>query len=205
MIGVNKVENNVKVSIIIPVYNVEKYLRECLDSALNQTLKEIEIICVNDGSTDSSVDILKEYSLKYSRVKIISKKNSGYGNTMNVGIKAAQGEYINFLESDDLIEADMLETLYNIAQKDEEIDIIKGDYYEYFGEQNQLKPIELLKDKEYYNKCLDPSSNLWLFYVPMMNCLGLFKREFIEKMIFYIMKHQGPLIKIWDFGFKLFV
>lgn len=129
-------ENNVKVSIIIPVYNVEKYLRECLDSALNQTLKEIEIICVNDGSTDSSVDILKEYSLKYSRVKIISKKNSGYGNTMNVGIKAAQGEYINFLESDDLIEADMLETLYNIAQKDEEIDIIKGDYYEYFGEKN---------------------------------------------------------------------
>ena len=199
MIGVNKVENNVKVSIIIPVYNVEKYLRECLDSALNQTLKEIEIICVNDGSTDSSVDILKEYSLKDSRVKIISKKNSGYGNTMNVGIKAAHGEYINFLESDDLIEADMLETLYNIAQKDKEIDIIKGDYYEYFGEQNQLKPIELLKDKEYYNKCLDPSSNLWLFYVPMMNCLGLFKREFIEKN--GILHNETPGASHQDMGF----
>lgn len=191
--------NNVKVSIIIPVYNVEKYLRECLDSALNQSLKEIEIICVNDGSTDSSVDILKEYSLKDSRVKIISKKNSGYGNTMNVGIKAARGEYINFLESDDLIEADMLETLYNIAQKAEEIDIIKGDYYEYFGEQGQLKPIELLKNKEYYNKCLEPSGNLWLFYVPMMNCLGLFKREFIVKN--GILHNETPGASHQDMGF----
>lgn len=192
-------ENNLKVSIIIPVYNVEKYLRECLDSALNQTLKEIEIICVNDGSTDSSVDILKEYSLKDSRVKIISKKNSGYGNTMNVGIKAAQGEYINFLESDDLIESDMLETLYNIAQKYEEIDIIKGDYYEYFGEQGQLKPIELLRNKEYYNKCLEPSSNLWLFYVPMMNCLGLFKREFIAQN--GILHNETPGASHQDMGF----
>lgn len=191
--------NNLKVSIIIPVYNVEKYLRECLDSALNQTLKEIEIICVNDGSTDSSLDILKEYSFKDSRVKIISKKNSGYGNTMNVGIKAAQGEYISFLESDDLIESDMLETLYNIAQKDEEIDIIKGDYYEYFGEQAQLKPIELLKDKEYYNKCLDPNSNLWLFYVPMMNCLGLFKREFIAQN--GILHNETPGASHQDMGF----
>ena len=192
-------ENDIKISIIIPVYNVEKYLRECLDSAINQTLKEIEIICVNDGSTDSSLDILKEYALNDSRVKIISKNNSGYGNTMNIGIRSAQGEYINFLESDDLIEVDMLETLYNIAKKNKSIDIIKGDYYEYYGEKEDLKPIELLKDKKYYNKCLDPRNNLWLFYVPMMNCLGLFKRDFIIKN--NIWHNETPGASHQDMGF----
>lgn len=104
-----------KVSIIIPVYNVEKYLRECLDSVIQQTLQDIEIICVNDGSTDNSLQILKEYAQNDSRIKIIDKPNSGYGQTMNVGMQNATGEYIGIVEPDDYVELDMFETLYNTA------------------------------------------------------------------------------------------
>jgi glycosyltransferase involved in cell wall biosynthesis len=83
---------NPKVSIVIPIYNVEKYLRQCLDSVVSQTLKDIEIICVNDGSKDSSLDIIKEYAEKDERVKIIDKPNSGYGHSMNCGFDKAIGE-----------------------------------------------------------------------------------------------------------------
>ncbi len=101
-----------KVSVIVPVYNGEKYLKECLDSILSQTLSDIEIICVNDGSTDGSYDILENYKLKDSRIKIINKPNTGYGNSMNVGIQESQGEFIGIVESDDYVEPNMYELLY---------------------------------------------------------------------------------------------
>lgn len=105
-----------KVSIIVPVYNVEKYLPECLDSIINQTLKEIEIICINDGSPDNSLEILKSYSQKDSRIKIIDKKNEGVGKARNDGIRAATGEFIAFMDSDDYYPSDnVLEILYNDA------------------------------------------------------------------------------------------
>ena len=107
----------VKVSIIIPVYNVEKYLRECLDSAINQTLKDIEIICINDGSTDSSLEILREYQAKDDRITVIDKQNEGLSATRNLGINLAKGEYISFLDSDDFIDLDFCEKLYNAAVK----------------------------------------------------------------------------------------
>ena len=106
-----------KVSIVIPTYNVEQYLKECLDSVINQTLKDIEIICVDDGSTDNSGKILDEYAAKDSRIKVIHKENGGYGKAMNVGIDNATGEYIGIVEPDDYIEFDMYETLYINAKK----------------------------------------------------------------------------------------
>ena len=87
-----------KVSVIIPVYNVEKYLRECLDSVINQTLSDIEIICINDGSTDNSLEILKEYAENDSRIKIITQENQGQGVARNNAIEAAQGEYLVFVQ-----------------------------------------------------------------------------------------------------------
>ena len=92
--------NNPKISVIIPVYNVEKYLSECLDSVISQTLKDIEIICVNDGSTDNSLQILKEYASKDTRIKIIDKENEGQGYARKVGLDVANGEYILFCDSD---------------------------------------------------------------------------------------------------------
>lgn len=110
------------VSVIIPVYNVEEYLRECLDSAVNQTLKNIEVVCVDDGSSDHSADIVREYAAKYPNVKLIQKENGGVSSARNAGLDAATGEYIYFLDSDDYIDTDMFETVYaKVTQEDLDI------------------------------------------------------------------------------------
>ena len=117
-----------KISVITPVYNVERYLRECLDSLVRQSMQDVEFICVNDGSKDGSLAILNEYAAKDSRFKIISQKNQGYGKAMNVGIKAASGDYIAILESDDFIGGDMLRFLYDVAVRNN-ADIVKSNFY----------------------------------------------------------------------------
>lgn len=104
-----------KVSIIVPVYNVEKYLRKCLDSLINQTLKEIEIICVNDGSKDNSPKILEEYAKKDNRIIVINQENAGLSVARNSGIDIAKGEYIGFVDSDDWVDLDFFEKLYYSA------------------------------------------------------------------------------------------
>lgn len=104
-----------KVSIIVPVYNVEKYLRKCIDSLINQTLNDIEIICINDGSTDKSLKILKEYKNKDSRIILFNQENSGQSVARNRGIEIAKGEYLGFVDPDDWIDLDYYEKLYNAA------------------------------------------------------------------------------------------
>ena len=112
----NKIDYTPKISVIIPVYNVEEYLRECLDSVVNQTLKEIEIICVDDGSTDNSLEILKEYAQKDKRFTVIAQKNQGSGKARNNAIDNAKGEFIAFMDSDDMYPNEKtLEHLYNKA------------------------------------------------------------------------------------------
>lgn len=106
-----------KISIVIPIYNVEKYLRECLDSILNQTFQDIEIICVDDGSTDKSLEILQEYKRKDDRFVILQQRHAGAGAARNHGIKLAEGKYIQFLDSDDYFEPNLLEEMYNRAEK----------------------------------------------------------------------------------------
>ena len=105
------------VSIVIPVYNAEPYLRQCLDSVLGQTWNDLDIVCVNDGSTDESLSILKKYAAKDSRIRIFTKKNEGGGaaSARNMGLKNAKGEYIQFLDSDDFFEPDMIEVLVTKA------------------------------------------------------------------------------------------
>ncbi len=104
-----------KVTVIIPVYNVAAYLPQCLDSVIAQTLDDIEIICVNDGSKDESLAVLNEYAAQDSRIKIIDKANAGVSAARNDGIAAAQGEYIAFLDGDDFLEPDCLEKVYATA------------------------------------------------------------------------------------------
>lgn len=102
----------IKVSVILPVYNTEKYLPECLDSIINQSLSDIEIICIDDGSTDKSLQILKEYAEKDKRIVLLEQKNSGAGIARNKGMEAAKGKYLSFLDSDDFFEQEMLEKAY---------------------------------------------------------------------------------------------
>ena len=123
---------NPKVSFIIPVYNAEKYLGECLDSVINQTLKDIEIICIDDQSTDASLALLEQYGAKDKRVKIIKKeKSSGAGDSRNQGIKTARGEYILFVDADDKIKPSTGEEVYAEAKKyDADICIFKAEVYD---------------------------------------------------------------------------
>ena len=106
-----------KVSVIIPCYNIEKHLRQCLDSIVNQTLKNIEIICVDDGSSDGTLEILNEYEKRDNRFKIISQKNAGAGAARNNGLRMAKGKYLSFLDSDDFFELHMLEKAFESAEK----------------------------------------------------------------------------------------
>ncbi len=131
----------IKVSLIIPVYNVEKYLRKCLDSAVGQTLQEYEIICVNDGSADESGDILREYAQRFSRIRVIEQENQGLSAARNTGIENADGEYICFLDSDDWLEPAALQELLEISEI-EKADIV------FFGGTTEFETQKLREEFE---------------------------------------------------------
>lgn len=107
----------IKISVIIPIYNVDKYLKKCLDTLINQTLKEIEIICVNDGSTDNCTKIIAEYTEKDSRFVVINQENSGPSMARNAGMNIARGEFLGFIDSDDWVDLNYFEKLYESAKK----------------------------------------------------------------------------------------
>ncbi len=130
-----------KVSILVPICNVEKYLAQCLDSLVSQTLREIEVICINDGSTDNSLSIIKEFATKDNRIVIIDKPNSGYGDSMNRGLAIARGEYIGIVESDDFADAAMFEKLYQLTENGS-IDIVRSNYYRYWDTKGDAEVFE---------------------------------------------------------------
>ena len=177
-----------KVSVIIPVYNTEPYLCECLDSIINQTLKDVEIICINDGSTDSSLTVLNDYAERDSRVAVISQENKGQSAARNEGFKIATGEYIYFMDSDDVLSLNALEILFNHAVKDK-TDII------YFGadvfyETEELKKLHSNYPNYYKRKAAYPLiySGLDLFNQMMQHgdfkpspCLQFINADFLRK------------------------
>ena len=126
------------ISIVVPIYNVEKYLKKCVDSIINQTYKNLEIILVDDGSPDNCGKICDEYSTKDKRIKVIHKKNGGLSDARNAGIEAATGKYIGFVDSDDYIKEDMYENLYNDMLK-YDVDISICGYYEIFENKEKIE------------------------------------------------------------------
>lgn len=168
---------NKKVSVIIPIYNTEKYLADCLDSVLNQTYNNLEIILVNDGSTDSSLKICQEYSKKDSRIIVIDKTNAGVSNSRNKGIEKASGGYITFVDSDDRLELNAIEIMVKNLQK-ENVDVIRTNFL-IDGKKNKLDSNLLKKYKKsefneliYYVLNAQISAYMWLF---------LIKKEVIDK------------------------
>ena len=125
----------IRLSIIVPIYRVEKYLKRCIDSILNQKFRDFELILVNDGSPDSCGDICDEYSKNDTRIKVIHKKNGGLSSARNAGIEIAQGEYIGFVDSDDWINEDMYEVLYSIGLNND-LDIVECTYSKVFNTEN---------------------------------------------------------------------
>ena len=120
-----------KVSVLVPTYNTEKYLQQNLDALTGQTLRDIEIIAINDGSTDASLKIMQEYAARDARIRIVDKPNSGYGASLNIGIAQARGEYIAISEPDDYIERTMLAKMFKAGKK-YNADLVKCNYFEHF-------------------------------------------------------------------------
>lgn len=170
-----------KVSVIIPVYNVEKYLSVCLDSVLKSALTDIEVIVIDDGSTDRCPNIIDRYAEKDKRIVAFHQKNCGYGNAMNTGMKYATGEYIAILEADDYIDINMYKDLYDIAKKFDS-DIVKSSFYDYFQYAKNNKVLKSLWDTYVpEDKCFTLKEYpCFLSYHPSI-WSAIYKREFMEQ------------------------
>lgn len=190
-----------KVSIVVPIYNVSKYLKQCLDSIVQQTLTDIEIICVNDGSTDDSLAILQEYAEQDHRIKVIDKPNSGYGHTMNIGLEKATGEYIGIVESDDFIEPDMFEKLYEIASC-HNVDVIKSNFFEYY-EQTNANVIKNLIPEYCFDRVVQPVAYPAIFRMMPSIWSALYRKAFLDKNAVRFVESAGASYQDTGFIFKV--
>ncbi|GAA5819322.1 MAG: Pseudogene of glycosyltransferase [Methanobrevibacter sp. CfCl-M3] len=204
---------NIKVSVVIPVYNTNNiYLEKCLDSVINQTLKDIEIIIINDGSTDDSLKILEKYADIDCRIKIISKINEGLGAARKTGLDNANGEYIYFVDSDDWIFEDALFKLYENAVSNNS-DIVILDIYEYDENNKKLSKNgdEIYNVSKYIDKNVD--FNNYSFTIneikPFLLNRGFgawykfYKHSFLKKYDDFIFQNT-PFLKIFFFMFKFY-
>ena len=196
---------NPKVSILVPICNVERYLRECLNSLVNQTLREIEIICINDGSTDSSLSIIREYERRDERIVVIDKPNSGYGDSMNKGIDLARGEYIGIVESDDFASLNMFETLYKEATKND-LDVVRSNYYAHrTGEDSSCDYlVENLAACGSYDKVFHPIDNPRVFMCQPAIWTSIYKKSMIDKDEVRFLPTPGASFQDTAFYFKAF-
>lgn len=195
--------NKIKISVIIPMYNVENYIEQCLESVICQDFNEKEIIIIDDGSIDRSYDIACRYSEKYNYIQIFKQKNQGQSVARNKGISYAKGEYIFFLDSDDYISKGSLEYLYKICKKND-LDIIKTEWYALLEESNEKKLNKsLLIDihnkvitcEEYFKRAI----NSWYNVIPWN---GLIKKSFLEK--FNIRFPEGIQFEDNTFALKVY-
>lgn len=172
-----------KVSVIIPVYNVEKYLRRCLDSVVNQTYKDIEVILVNDGSPDNSKEIYEEYVAKYSNIQLINQKNAGLGAARNTGLQYITGNAVTFVDSDDWLELDAIE-YYVASMKKSDADIVvtqmirKKEYFSNEGTNGTTIKEEVLNQEQFAKKYFKIDGNNIEYYA----CAKLYKREIAREV-----------------------
>jgi len=195
--------DEIKVSIVVPVFNVSKYLRECMDSLVNQTLRDIEIICGDGGSNDGSLEILQEYAERDNRIKIISKEGSGYGQSVNECMDIARGKYIGIVESDDVTTLDAYETLYNTANS-MQVDWVRADIYYFYAmneEGKQLQQESIIYGGDFYNTVLNPQTDYRPYKSGLRTWSGIYNREFLNK---YAIRHnETPGGSYQDTGFYL--
>lgn len=191
-----------KISIIVPVYNVEDYLKRCIDSLISQTYSNIEIILVDDGATDNSGKICDEYEEKDERIKVIHKKNGGLSDARNVGLDKSMGDYVCFVDSDDYIEKDMIENLYNIIEKDNSDISCCAKVLEYSN-----KTIERNNRSMF---CIDNISGLGKMFtfddIDTSACDKIFKKELFHNVKFPLGKYyedMGTIYKIFEKAKKI--
>lgn len=190
-----------KVSVIIPIYNVSEYLRECLDSVIGQSLQELEIICVNDGSTDNSLDIIREYAARDPRIVVLTGPNGGYGKAMNKGLDIASGEYIGIVEPDDYIVPEMFEQLYKTAAE-QDLDLVKADFYRFTRDPDGTEHrqyILLDETKQRYGQLLCLAEDPGCIRFTLNTWAGIYRRSFLEQ--YHIRHNETPGASFQDNGF----
>lgn len=193
-----------KLSILVPVYNVASYLPLCLESIKNQSLKDFECLLINDGSTDNSLKILKDFAKTDKRFKVIDKKNSGYGASLNLGIEKSKGEYIGIVEPDDFIHRDFYKTLLS-----EDADIVKVSSFEFYGKTWKTYPKKMFSEvrKDFpANGCkINPKKNQRIFLADPTVWSAVYKRELLEKNKIKFLETGGSSYQDIGFQFKTFM
>lgn len=188
-----------KLSVLVPVYNSEKFLKDSLKSIQCFSNKDIEIICINDGSIDSSLSIINEFCVKDDRFVLLNKKNTGYGDSLNQALKIATGEYIAFLESDDTVVASVLERILRIAE-DEKLDVIKGNYNLFYEDRSDYyqnnKGVE-------YNKVFAPKQKTAVFLSAPSIWSGVYRHDFLIENAISFLDTPGASYQDTSFMFKV--
>lgn len=194
-------KNDIKVSVVMPSLNVQPYIRECIESVLAQTLTEIEVICVDAGSTDGTLEILQEYAAQDSRVQVYISDKKSYGYQINLGMDKARGKYLAIVETDDMVSPGMYRTLYRIATKNR-LDFVKGDFYIFTGDAGHRSAdyIPIAPDNMYL-RILDPRMDPSVLKdgSTMFTWAGIYNLSFLRKN--QIRHHETPGASYQDNGF----
>lgn len=188
-----------KVSVLIPCYNVERYVQQCVESVLQQTLQDIEIICINDGSKDNTLSILRDFEKRDSRIRIIDKSNSGYGDSMNKGLSLAKGEYVGIVESDDFVNPDMFNNLYETALR-ENAEIVRSCYYE------NKAGIDTFIGNDWVpkNRTHNPNQETAAFLQAPAIWSAIYRRSWLEKEGITFLPTPGASYQDTSFAFKCY-
>lgn len=187
-----------KLSVLVPIYNTAKYLPECLDSLVAQSLQDIEILCINDGSTDDSLKIAQKYAKKDARIRVINKKNTGYGDSMNRGLAEAKGDYIGIVESDDYVAPETFEKLYELAKK-HNADIVRANYY-YSSAEGEMTHSAIREQRlDHPQTVLDDPA---ILYEEPAIWSGIYRREFLQKAQIEFLPTPGASYQDTSFNFK---
>lgn len=195
----SKMSHDVEVSVLTPVYNVEKYLRQCLDSLATQDEPSVEFICLDDGSTDGCPSILQEYAQKDPRFRVVTKANSGYGATLNRGLDEARGRYIAIVESDDFATPSMIRHLLKAAVK-HDADLVKCNFYRHWDGRDH-------RDSNFkgfpYGKVFDPADHPSIICTTPAIWTGLYRREMLERNSIRFRETPGAMFQDTAFTFKV--
>lgn len=189
------------ISVLVPIYNVEKYLAECLDSLQAQTFEDFEVICINDGSTDSSREIVQGYLDSDSRFTVVDKKNTGYGNSMNIGLAMAQGEYVGILESDDIMYPDSLGMLFNAARA-HSAQVAKGNFDYYWSQPEERTEHCWAVPQDQVGKPVNPREQRDIFFLPPSIWAALYRAEFLRRNKVAFLETPGASFQDAGFAFK---
>lgn len=186
-----------QLSILVPVYNVEQYLPQCLQSLVGQTLQDIEIICINDGSTDRSLEIIKNFADNDLRIKIIDKQNTGYGDSMNLGLQEAKGEYIGILEPDDWIDDNAYESMYRAAEQ-HHADVVKTNFFRVKNNHDTSKVEEITAEA-----VICPRDDRQVFQFMPAIWSAIYRRDFLIDNGINFLPTPGASYQDLSFSFKV--